>query len=169
VTAPPPTSAVYSSATPPNNKRPQTHQFVELLFTTVISFLCLSSSSSFAPVSCCPTAKLPFLAFSTNPRRFLRIPVMSLAKPSSPDHGHRHSRHQFATPQCLSHRLKCRLPSDSFAAWDVKPGIKNVHNLWLELAEGETSLLADTTPPIRSINARILGPNDTVLVESRQE
>ncbi|KAJ4836394.1 hypothetical protein Tsubulata_021518 [Turnera subulata] len=44
---------------------------------------------------------LPFiliLAFSTNPRRFLRIPVMSLAKPSSPDHGHRHSRHQFATP-----------------------------------------------------------------------
>ncbi|KAJ4830888.1 hypothetical protein Tsubulata_011112 [Turnera subulata] len=164
------------STPPPHHQLTNAHKptsLPELLFTTAISFLCLfSSSCSSAPLSSCPTAKLPFLSLPTNPRRFLRIPVMSLAKPSSPDHGHRHSRHQFATPQCLSDWLKPRLPSDSFAAWGVKPGTKNVHNLWLELAEGETSLLADTTPPIRSLNvvtARILGPNGTVLVESRQE
>ncbi|KAH7543725.1 hypothetical protein JRO89_XS15G0006800 [Xanthoceras sorbifolium] len=76
-----------------------------------------------------------------------------------------------ATPQSLSDWLRPRLPSDSFASWGVKPGTKNVHNLWLELSEGETSL-ADTTPPLRSVNVvtvRIIGKDNKILVESRQE
>ncbi|KAI8565145.1 hypothetical protein RHMOL_Rhmol03G0238000 [Rhododendron molle] len=57
---------------------------------------------------------------------------------------------RFATPQSLSDWLKHRLPSDSFASWGVKPGTKNVHNLFLELSEGETTLINDnddSSPP----------------------
>ncbi|KAL8142313.1 hypothetical protein V2J09_015345 [Rumex salicifolius] len=60
---------------------------------------------------------------------------------------------------------------DSFASWGTKPGTKNVHNLWLEVTEGETSLI-DTTPPVRNVEviiARIVGPGDRILVESHQE
>lgn len=78
----------------------------------------------------------------------------------------------FPTPQSLSDWLKPRLPSESFAAWGTKPGTKNVHNLWLELADGETSLV-DTTPPIRNlevVSVRILGKDgNKVLLESQQE
>lgn len=77
----------------------------------------------------------------------------------------------FATPQALSDWLKPRLPSESLASWGVKPGTKNVHNLWLELSEGETSLV-DSSPPLRTVNVvsiRILGKDNLVLVESRQE
>ncbi|XWS38062.1 hypothetical protein CRYUN_Cryun19dG0098700 [Craigia yunnanensis] len=82
-----------------------------------------------------------------------------------------HSRTPFATPQALTDWLKPRLPSDSLASWGVKPGTKNVHNLWLELSEGETSLV-DSSPPLRTVNVvtvRILGKDDLILVESRQE
>lgn len=77
----------------------------------------------------------------------------------------------FSTPQSLSDWLKPRLPSESFASWGVKPGTKNIHNLWLELSEGETSL-ADSTPPIRTLEVavvRIIGKDNQVLVESHQE
>ncbi|KAE8710733.1 caffeic acid 3-O-methyltransferase 1-like isoform 1 [Hibiscus syriacus] len=77
----------------------------------------------------------------------------------------------FPTPQALSDWLKPRLPSESLASWGVKPGTKNVHNLWLELSEGEISLL-DSSPPLRTVNVvtvRILGKDNLVLVESRHE
>lgn len=77
----------------------------------------------------------------------------------------------FNTPQSLSEWLKPRLPSDSFASWGVKPGTKNVHNLWLELAEGETSL-ADSDPPVRTVQVvtvRVIDKHSRVLIESRQE
>lgn len=88
----------------------------------------------------------------------------------------------FPTPQSLSDWLKPRLPSDSFSSWGTKPGTKNVHNLWLEIADGETSLV-DNFPPIRNLDVvcvRILGNNhnhndnyddnkNLVLIESHQE
>ncbi|KAL2339539.1 hypothetical protein Fmac_007479 [Flemingia macrophylla] len=80
-------------------------------------------------------------------------------------------RHNFASPQSLSDWLKPRLPSDSLASWGVKPGTKNVHNLWLELSQGETSL-ADSTPPVRTVHVvlvRVAGKHGTFLVESHQE
>lgn len=79
--------------------------------------------------------------------------------------------HSFATPQSLSDWLKPRLPSDSFASWGVKPGTKNVHNLWLELSDGETCL-ADAIPPVRTVNVvtvRIIGKDNQILVDSHQE
>ncbi|CAN1787190.1 hypothetical protein LINPERHAP1_LOCUS17540 [Linum perenne] len=42
------------------------------------------------------------------------------------------------------------MPPDLFSSWGVKPDTKNVHNLWLEISEGEISL-ADSTPPIRTL------------------
>ncbi|KAF8379822.1 hypothetical protein HHK36_029271 [Tetracentron sinense] len=78
---------------------------------------------------------------------------------------------RFSTPESLSDWLKPRLPSDSFASWGLKPGTKNVHNLWLELSEGETSLL-DSTPPLRTVHVvtvRIICPDGRILIESRQE
>ncbi|XP_039045312.1 uncharacterized protein LOC120185052 [Hibiscus syriacus] len=124
------------------------------LFLTAISLLFLFSSPktnhTFFP---------KFLPFPPKPRRFLRTPTMS------------NSRSAFPTPQALSDWLKPRLPSESLASWGVKPGTKNVHNLWLELSEGEISLL-DSSPPLRTVNVvtvRILGKDNLVLVESRQE
>ena len=80
-------------------------------------------------------------------------------------------RHNFASPQSLSEWLKPRLPSDSFASWGVKPGTKNVHNLWLEISEGETSI-ADSTPPVRTVQVvtvRVIGKDGSILIESHQE
>lgn len=77
----------------------------------------------------------------------------------------------FATPQSLSDWLKPRLRSDSLASWGVKPGTKNVHNLWLELSEGESSL-AESTPPVRTVHVvtvRVIDGRNRVLVESEQE
>ncbi|XVF10184.1 hypothetical protein REPUB_Repub07fG0160900 [Reevesia pubescens] len=124
------------------------------IFLTAISLLFLFSSPK-------PNHTLlaKFLPFPPNPRRFLKIPTMS------------HSRTPFANPQALSDWLKPRLPSDSLASWGVKPGTKNVHNLWLELSEGETSLV-DSSPPLRTVNVvtvRILGKDNLILIESRQE
>lgn len=78
---------------------------------------------------------------------------------------------RFANPQSLSDWLEPRLPSDSFAAWGVRPGTKNVHNLWLELSEGETSI-TDSTPPVRTVNVvtvRVIGKDGRILVEAQQE
>ncbi|KAK8503856.1 hypothetical protein V6N13_021638 [Hibiscus sabdariffa] len=82
-----------------------------------------------------------------------------------------HGGSSFSTPQSLFDWLKPRLPSDSLSSWGVKPGTKNVHNLWLELSQGETSLL-DSTPPIRTVNVvtvRVLGKDKLLLVEAGQE
>ncbi|KAH1064543.1 hypothetical protein J1N35_029530 [Gossypium stocksii] len=53
----------------------------------------------------------------------------------------------FPTPQALLHWLKPRLPSDTVTLWGTKPATKNVHNLWLQLALGESTLF-NTTPPL---------------------
>ncbi|KAK6135156.1 hypothetical protein DH2020_031104 [Rehmannia glutinosa] len=77
----------------------------------------------------------------------------------------------FATPQSLSDWLKPRLGADSFGSWGVKPGTKNVHNLWLEVVEGETSL-TDSMPPVRTVEVvivRIIRSDGKVLIESHQE
>ena len=53
----------------------------------------------------------------------------------------------------------------------MKPGTKNVHNLWLEISEGETSL-ADSTPPVRTVQVlrvRVIGKDGKFLIESHQE
>ncbi|XP_062119962.1 uncharacterized protein LOC133834378 [Humulus lupulus] len=133
------------------------------LFLTAISVCVLFSSASARP----PLP--PILSFPFCPRRFLKISTMSLhnrtATTSTNTTAH------FANPQSLSEWLKPRLPSDSFASWGVKPGTKNVHNLWLELSEGETSL-ADSSPPVRTVHVvtiRILDEDRRVLIESHQE
>ncbi|KAL0400527.1 UNVERIFIED_CONTAM: hypothetical protein Slati_4082600 [Sesamum latifolium] len=77
----------------------------------------------------------------------------------------------FATPQSLSDWLKPRLAADLFGSWGVKPGTKNVHNLWLEIVEGET-FLADSMPPVRTVEVvvvRIIRNDGRVLIESHQE
>ncbi|XP_013643680.1 uncharacterized protein LOC106348479 [Brassica napus] len=104
-------------------------------------------------------------SFPLTPRR--RSTAMSRrSPPPSPPPPQR-----FANPQSLSDWLEPRLPSDSFAAWGVKPGTKNVHNLWLELSDGETSI-TDSTPPVRAVSVvtvRVIGKNGNILVEGRQE
>ncbi|GLT48317.1 hypothetical protein SLA2020_219490 [Shorea laevis] len=126
------------------------------IFLTALSLLFLfSSRQAHQSVSFLPR----FFSFPPKHRRFLGVSSMSLTNSN------------FPTPQALSDWLKPRLPSDSFASWGVKPGTKNVHNLWLELSEGETSL-ADSSPPLRTVNVvtvRIIGKDNRVLVESRQE
>ncbi|KAA8540096.1 hypothetical protein F0562_026788 [Nyssa sinensis] len=126
----------------------------------------LSSFSSLPPLN--PTIS------STNSHRpsVSRKTLAAFSKPPScPKPIAETPNHLFATPQSLSEWLKPRLPSDSFASWGVKPGTKNVHNLWLELSEGETSL-ADSTPPVRNVEVvvvRVIGKDGRVLFESRQE
>lgn len=151
-----------------DNLLPLPHKLPTLpdLFLTALSVCFLFTSSAKSSVS----SRCPFLSFPLNPRRFLKIPAMSQ---SASDHKINllPRRHNFASPQSLSDWLKSRLPSDSFASWGVKPGTKNVHNLWLELSEGETSL-ADATPPVRTVQVvtvRVLGKDGKILVESHQE
>ncbi|XP_027333049.1 uncharacterized protein LOC113847914 [Abrus precatorius] len=163
---------------PPPPPQPLTNlpSLPDLLLTALsVCFLFTSSKSHIASTNC------PFLSFPLNPRRFLKIPAMShTATPTTSISSNPNKlnlnllpprRHNFASPQSLSDWLKPRLPSDSFASWGVKPGTKNVHNLWLELSEGETSL-ADSTPPVRTVqvlSVRITGKDGKFLVESHQE
>ncbi|GAB2264999.1 hypothetical protein Dimus_000068 [Dionaea muscipula] len=105
-------------------------------------------------------------------RRFLRPTTTTINNNTAVSQNLDFNRaHNFPTPQSLSDWLKPRLPSDSLSTWGIKPGTKNVHNLWLELADGETSL-ADTTPPVRNLEVlsiRVIGKNNRVLIESYQE
>ncbi|KAG7974191.1 hypothetical protein I3843_06G036000 [Carya illinoinensis] len=150
---PPPITNIHSTTTPllKNPSLPD-------LFLTAFSLCFLFPSK---PNLCkLPSFLIPF-PLNSPPRRFLKIPTMSRT----------HHTNSFSTPQSLSEWLKPRLPSDSFASWGVKPGTKNVHNLWLELAEGETSL-ADSTPPLRTVQVvtvRIIDKHNRVLIETRQE
>ncbi|KAF3504351.1 hypothetical protein F2Q69_00039879 [Brassica cretica] len=154
--------------TPPrnrrNNHRPP-HATVSSalpdLFLAAFSLLFLWSSPK-------PLVSLPpnRLSFPLTPRRRSTTSMSRRSPPSPPPPPQR-----FANAQSLSDWLESRLPSDSFAAWGVKPGTKNVHNLWLELSDGETSL-ADSTPPVRTVNVvtvRVIGEDGKVLVESHQE
>ncbi|XP_050877440.1 uncharacterized protein LOC127081198 [Lathyrus oleraceus] len=144
------------------------------LLLTALSVCFLFTSSRSHNTTTTTTTNCPFLSFPLNPRRFLKIPAMSqtaTSSLSSSSHNKNNRRHNFASPQSLSEWLKPRLPSDSFATWGVKPGTKNVHNLWLELSQGET-LLEDSNPPIRTVQVvtvRVIGKDGKVLVESHQE
>ncbi|XP_057786197.1 uncharacterized protein LOC131003667 [Salvia miltiorrhiza] len=103
------------------------------------------------------------LSFPLYPRRFPKM--------SSPFTSPRRLPPPFATPQTLSDWLRPRLAADLFGSWGVKPGTKNVHNLWLEIAEGETSL-ADSVPPVRTVEVvivKIVRSDGKILVESHQE
>ncbi|KAL7613343.1 hypothetical protein Lser_V15G09608 [Lactuca serriola] len=98
-------------------------------------------------------------------RRFSKLPIIPLTKNAVIN------QHHFSTPQSLSDWLRPRLPSDSFAAWGTRPGTKNIHNLWIELYEGETSL-ADSIPPVRTVEVvvvRVRDERDRILIESHQE
>ncbi|XP_071721792.1 uncharacterized protein [Rutidosis leptorrhynchoides] len=180
-TPPPPSPSSQPSRpiTNPNTKnfriinshnKPPSSAVPDLVLTAVSLFFLFSSAKSHtaATNSAIQFTGIPFCPLKLNPRRrFPKIPTMSGSFPPPPPNNH----HRFASPQSLSDWLKPRLPSDSFATWGVKPGTKNVHNLWLELSEGETSL-ADSIPPIRTVNVvtvRILGKDNRVLVESHQE
>ncbi|XP_078448167.1 RING-H2 zinc finger protein [Wolffia australiana] len=78
----------------------------------------------------------------------------------------------FSTPDSLSDWLRPRLPAEPFSSWGVKPGTKTVHNLWLELAMGETALDTDLGPPllrtVRVASVRIRNARGEQLVESHQ-
>ncbi|GMH08823.1 hypothetical protein Nepgr_010663 [Nepenthes gracilis] len=107
----------------------------------------------------------------TNRRCFLRPSTTAMSQNSNPSPNFTNAAHPFPNPQSLSDWLKPRLPSDSLASWGTKPGTKNVNNLWLEIAEGETSLV-DTSPPVRNLEVlsiRIIGNNNKILVEWHQE
>uniref|UniRef100_A0A5B7BM95 Uncharacterized protein n=1 Tax=Davidia involucrata TaxID=16924 RepID=A0A5B7BM95_DAVIN len=162
---PPPITESSNLNHPSNSYRHHLHKkptsLPDFILTAFSLFIIFSSSSK-------PNNLLykfpPPLCFPQNPRRFFRNPIMSQTNRKNPNH-------HFATPQSLSEWLRPRLPSDSFASWGVKPGTKNVHNLWLELSEGETSL-ADSTPPVRTVDVvivRIIRKDGRVLVESHQE
>lgn len=103
-------------------------------------------------------------------RPSLKTPSMSLSHPN-PNPKTPLQLHPFSSPQSLFEWLTPRLPSDSFASWGVKPGTKNVHNLWLELSHGETSL-ADSNPPLRTVQVlslRIIDKHHRLLLESHQQ
>lgn len=112
-------------------------------------------------------------SLTLNPNKSFSFFPKSSSTMSIPNHKRNPNskKHQFPTPQSLSDWLSPRLPSDSFASWGIKPGTKNIHNLWLELSEGETSL-ADSTPPIRTLDVvivRIISKTSEILIESHQE
>ncbi|KAJ4900487.1 Uncharacterized protein Rs2_14438 [Raphanus sativus] len=146
-----------------NNHRPRTATVSSALpdiFLAAVSLLFLCSSPK-------PLLSQPPNRFSPPPTPRRRSSVMSRRSPPSPPP----TQQRFANPQSLSDWLEPRLPSDSFAAWGVKPGTKNVHNLWLELSDGETSI-SDSTPPVRAVNVvtvRVIGKDGSILVEGRQE
>lgn len=123
-------------------------------------------------------AALAFVAVNKSHHRHLllkaqihQLPSMSTAATSVAYGGRAFmSARSFSSPQTLSDWLRPRLPRD-LPSWGVKPGTKNVSNLWLELAHGE-ALLQDSVPPRRTVNVaavRIRNPAGCVLIESHQE
>lgn len=93
---------------------------------------------------------------------------------ANPDHQNQNLNPiTFPTPQALLHWLKPRLPPDTVTLWGSKPGTKNVHNLWLELTLGESSLISNTNPypPIHTVEmilVTIINNKNKVLHESHQ-
>ncbi|KAM7267347.1 hypothetical protein ACFE04_009513 [Oxalis oulophora] len=143
------------------------------IFLTAISIFFLFSKSPTSTTIQFP--KIPFFhSFQSNPhhRRFLKFPTMSISHTKTPPTPTPTPSLQFPSPQSLSDWLSPRLPSDSFSTWGIKPGTKNIHNLWLELFAGETTV-TDSVPPIRTVNVvtvRIISKcGDRFLVESHQE
>ncbi|XWS75268.1 hypothetical protein CRYUN_Cryun01aG0071500 [Craigia yunnanensis] len=91
---------------------------------------------------------------------------------ANPDQNQNLDPRTFPTPQALLHWLKPRLPLDTVTLWGSKPGTKNVHNLWLELTLGE-STLSNTNLPLCNVEMILVTiinnfNNKKVLYESRQ-
>ncbi|KAK9145844.1 hypothetical protein Sjap_005747 [Stephania japonica] len=129
------------------------HSSLTHLFSTLSSLLFIQKSPINLKISQTPLRNL----FTK-----LKTPTTMHPPPQNPT---------FPSPQSLSDWLKPRLPSASLAAWGASPGTKNIHNLWLELSQGETSLI-DSTPPIRTVNVvtvTVISPDGRNLIEVRQE
>ncbi|KAL6509218.1 hypothetical protein OROGR_022528 [Orobanche gracilis] len=142
----------------------------DVIVTTFSPLVLFSTSSKLTSLFSLPTSNR--LSF---PLYLLKFPKMSLPLTSPPNPrkpGRRGAPTPFATPQSLSDWLKPRLSADSFGSWGVKPGTKNVHNLWLEVVEGET-VLTDSLPPIRTVEVVIVriirNGAKKILIESHQE
>ncbi|KAI3457934.1 hypothetical protein Pfo_014597 [Paulownia fortunei] len=139
----------------------------DVIFTAFSLLVLFSTSPKPTPLFFLPNNnKLSF------PLYLRKFPKMSLpfTSPPNPRNSGRLPP-PFATPQSLSDWLKPRLAADLFGSWGVKSGTKNVHNLWLEIVEGET-FLADSTPPVRTLEVvvvRIIRNDGKVLIESHQE
>ncbi|KAL3653735.1 hypothetical protein CASFOL_003416 [Castilleja foliolosa] len=140
----------------------------DAVFTALSLLVLFSTSPKSPPLFSLPTnIKLSFPLYS---RKFPKM-SSSFTNPRKP--GRRTPSPPFATPQSLSDWLKPRLGADTFGSWGVKPGTKNVHNLWLEVVEGET-VLTDSLPPVRTVEVvivRIIKNDGTkkLLIESHQE
>ncbi|KAG9455460.1 hypothetical protein H6P81_008364 [Aristolochia fimbriata] len=146
-------------------------EFPDIFFLAALSFRLLIikfPSSSSTSTSTSPRRCRLFLGNTTNPV------VSSTSMTMAPGIGRGSEKPlHFPSPQSLSDWLKPRLPSDSLSAWGLSPGTKNLHNLWLEVSQGETSL-DDSSPPTRTVHVatiRILSPTSPtrVLIESHQE
>ncbi|XP_031741555.1 uncharacterized protein LOC101208896 isoform X2 [Cucumis sativus] len=155
---PPPQPQPISNLTHLNKSKAALPDFF-LAALSLFAFLSSSSSSS-------KSFKFPAFSIQLNPRRFFKIPSISMEFPNSNS-----KSLTFTSPQSLSEWLQPRLPSHSFASWGVIPGTKNLHNLWLEISQGETSL-ADSNPPIRTLHVlslRIIDNHHRLLLESHQQ
>ncbi|KAK9665111.1 hypothetical protein RND81_14G091200 [Saponaria officinalis] len=147
-----------------NNHHPTSQNLPDFLVTTISLLLFITAPkhhlSPFPPPHrrFIPTA----ITMSQNPR--------NPKNPRNPNNPNFNSS-SFPTPQSLSNWLKPRLPSDSFSTWGISPGTKNIHNLWLELVDGETSLI-DSIPPLRNLEVvcvRVRNANNLILIENHQE
>ncbi|ONK70900.1 uncharacterized protein A4U43_C04F2680 [Asparagus officinalis] len=70
----------------------------------------------------------------------------------------------------LSAYLKSHIPSDSLSSWGLTPATKTLNNLYLEITNGESCLLASPSLT-RTINVAILhikNPCSSTLLESQQ-
>ncbi|KAL3653720.1 hypothetical protein CASFOL_003401 [Castilleja foliolosa] len=121
----------------------------DAIFTALSLLVLFSTSPKSPPLFSLPTnIKLSFPLYS---RKFPKM-SSSFTNPRKP--GRRTPSPPFATPQSLSDWLKPRLGAETFGSWGVKPGTKNVHNLWLEVVDGET-VLTDSLPPVRTVENRL--------------
>ncbi|XP_041995466.1 uncharacterized protein LOC121745576 [Salvia splendens] len=149
---------------PPPLKKPTS--LPDIIFTAFSLLVLFSTSPKSTSILFLPNNNTNKLSFPLYPRK---IPKMS--SPSPRRLNPRRLPPPFATPQTLSDWLRPRLAADLFGSWGVKPGTKNVHNLWLEITEGETDL-ADSIPPVRTVEvvvARIVRGDGKILIESHQE
>ncbi|PKA46139.1 hypothetical protein AXF42_Ash015430 [Apostasia shenzhenica] len=124
--------------------------------------------------------------FSPPPLRIRRhsLPTLSMSSSPSPS---RRAALTFSSPESLSDWLKPRLPPGAIASWGASPGTKTLYNLWIEVSNGETSLLVPSPPrdpedegasvehgtstPLRAVNVatvKIRNHRGALLVESHQ-
>ncbi|XP_068635814.1 uncharacterized protein [Aristolochia californica] len=140
----------------------------------VINNISSSSSTPFPDIFFLAALSLHLLIKTPSSTRRCRLFLRNTTPVTSASMASRGSKPlHFPSPKSLSDWLKPRLPSDSLSAWGLSPGTKNLHNLWLELSQGETSL-NDSSPPIRTVHVatiRILSPTNAteILIESHQE